>query len=330
MKTLITLKAICLCLLFSTALQAQQLDSIEPSESDRGNVFDVTITGSEDTWQFNPYSYFYINFSGIGVTLQDGYGIVAANTVEGVVEVMNDAPQGPRNLTMGYYNGYEWSESTLEYVFEVYESTIVGISPTMLNRGESTPIQITGQHTNWKGPNDGGSVTVRFENEDDITITNTNLESPTLLSANVIVNEDAALGPQIIYVDYGLNGPGGGERTDVLEASGEPGEPDFVGIAIISGVNNEWVSQFDQVAVYPNPFSSEFAIDYQLKEAAEVNIELFDLSGKKVAQILNANQTAGNHHFDYQIEEGSLEAGIYILNLSADGTTYSKTVVSIK
>ena len=83
---------------------------------------------------------------------------------------------------------------------------------------------------------------------------------------------------------------------------------------------------------YPNPFNPSTKIDYNLPVRSNVRIELFDIRGARVAQLLNKEQQAGN----YSLEIGtdiirSLASGVYIYRMSAyDLTSGSYYITSRK
>ncbi|MBX9850916.1 MAG: T9SS type A sorting domain-containing protein [Cytophagaceae bacterium] len=70
-------------------------------------------------------------------------------------------------------------------------------------------------------------------------------------------------------------------------------------------------SDFNTVKIFPNPFNNTCKIEYELKESAQVRIELYDLLGVKVLEIENAFQSPGNFSYPINITQ----KGIFILQL---------------
>jgi hypothetical protein len=64
---------------------------------------------------------------------------------------------------------------------------------------------------------------------------------------------------------------------------------------------------------YPNPFNAGTRITFILPEAGHVRLDLFDLSGKKVAKLLDDVCTAGKH--DLRVEARDLAAGVYLYKM---------------
>lgn len=72
---------------------------------------------------------------------------------------------------------------------------------------------------------------------------------------------------------------------------------------------------------YPNPFNSDTWFEYQLPEACEVRIAVFDLLGKEIKPIVKGKQPGGFHssHWDGNNNEGKpVPSGIYLLYLKTD------------
>lgn len=67
----------------------------------------------------------------------------------------------------------------------------------------------------------------------------------------------------------------------------------------------------------PNPMVSRNTVRYKLDEDANVNINVFDASGKLVKTLRNAKQSAGIHSLDWQAEK--MTKGVYFLNIMKDG-----------
>ncbi|HLF62535.1 MAG TPA: T9SS type A sorting domain-containing protein [Saprospiraceae bacterium] len=61
-------------------------------------------------------------------------------------------------------------------------------------------------------------------------------------------------------------------------------------------IEPETGGQFKLFANNPNPFSSVTTIPFTLNNAAHVKIELYDLNGKKVLELINARMTSGAHN----------------------------------
>lgn len=81
-----------------------------------------------------------------------------------------------------------------------------------------------------------------------------------------------------------------------------------------STADNKIIEPRQTFNISPNPCVSNPTVYYQLKEDAQVSIQIFDLTGKLLATPLQAKQqTAGNHQFE--LGTGTLPAGMYFVAL---------------
>ncbi len=68
---------------------------------------------------------------------------------------------------------------------------------------------------------------------------------------------------------------------------------------------------------YPNPFNPITELTYALPEAANVEIKVFDILGREVAQLVNEFKDAGNYTASFNA--ASFSSGIYIYRIIARG-----------
>lgn len=84
----------------------------------------------------------------------------------------------------------------------------------------------------------------------------------------------------------------------------------------------------ESLSVYPNPSQGRFNIDYQLQEAASIRMDLYNLQGQRVRQLIQGKQQEkGNHTFEFQ--DHSLPSGVYYINLYKDNTKLVKKIVKM-
>lgn len=70
---------------------------------------------------------------------------------------------------------------------------------------------------------------------------------------------------------------------------------------------------------YPNPFNPTTRIDYQLPFDSKVSIELFGITGEKIATIINGEISAGYYTIDVNASTLNLASGVYVYRISAVG-----------
>jgi hypothetical protein len=77
---------------------------------------------------------------------------------------------------------------------------------------------------------------------------------------------------------------------------------------------------------YPNPFNGQTTIQFSLPKASQVNITLFDMSGRSVKTLVNGAKEAGTHAIN--VTTGSLPKGVYYYKMQAgDFTDVKKLTV---
>ncbi len=84
---------------------------------------------------------------------------------------------------------------------------------------------------------------------------------------------------------------------------------------------------------YPNPFNSQTTISYQLAQAGEIELVVYDLLGQRIATLARGVREAGAHaiEWDGRNQAGKDAAsGVYVYRLSARGSVLAKKLVLIK
>ncbi len=79
---------------------------------------------------------------------------------------------------------------------------------------------------------------------------------------------------------------------------------------------------------YPNPFNPSTVINYQLPKGSDVNITLYDVSGKEVKSLVNENQGAG--YYSITLNASSLSSGIYFYTIRTSDFTSTKSMLLVK
>ena len=81
--------------------------------------------------------------------------------------------------------------------------------------------------------------------------------------------------------------------------------------------------------VYPNPMSAQATISYYLPGDQSVNIGLYDIAGRKLKELVNGTQIAGQHTINLSSE--GLSNGMYFIKMGAgNSATVSKKLIIIQ
>jgi hypothetical protein len=86
--------------------------------------------------------------------------------------------------------------------------------------------------------------------------------------------------------------------------------------------------KFELTQNYPNPFNPTTTISYNLPEAANVKLTIFNLLGQEIITLVNEFKEAGVHTINFDASE--LNSGLYIYNLQAGSQVQTKKMTLIK
>jgi photosystem II stability/assembly factor-like uncharacterized protein len=99
-----------------------------------------------------------------------------------------------------------------------------------------------------------------------------------------------------------------------------------VGIKVIS---NSVPDKFELKQNYPNPFNQCTIINVQLPIAGFVELNVYDITGREVATLINENLKTGS--YELRFNGGNLSSGIYFYRLSVDNIQYAvKKMILLK
>ena len=79
---------------------------------------------------------------------------------------------------------------------------------------------------------------------------------------------------------------------------------------------------------YPNPFNPSTTIAFTLPERSQVTIEIFDISGRRVAGLLNETRDAGHHEISF--DASSLATAVYLYRMRAGAFTSYRKMLLLK
>ncbi len=107
----------------------------------------------------------------------------------------------------------------------------------------------------------------------------------------------------------------------------------LTGQSSVELVNNEIPTEFDLGQNYPNPFNPTTEIRFAIPKAAPVLLEVYDVTGRVVATLVNGDLPAGNHRVTWNAtaRDGSrLSSGMYLYRISAGDFVSTKKMVLLK
>ena len=86
--------------------------------------------------------------------------------------------------------------------------------------------------------------------------------------------------------------------------------------------------EFSILNTYPNPFNPVLNINYSLIKGAQVGVDIYDINGKLVENIISQHQAAGSYNIIW--DAGELASGNYIVKLDIGDKKYTNTITLLK
>ena len=82
------------------------------------------------------------------------------------------------------------------------------------------------------------------------------------------------------------------------------------------------------LANYPNPFNPTTTIRYELPEAGNIKIDVFNLLGQNVAQLVNEYKPAGRYEVSFNATD--ISSGIYFYTLETKNKILRQKMMFLK
>lgn len=90
---------------------------------------------------------------------------------------------------------------------------------------------------------------------------------------------------------------------------------------------------FRMYPAMPNPFNPKTSIAFDLPQAADCRLRIYDLRGRALRTLLDGPQEAGRFHLDWDGRDDvgrHMGSGVYFIKLDAGGETSRQKVVLLK
>lgn len=81
------------------------------------------------------------------------------------------------------------------------------------------------------------------------------------------------------------------------------------------------------LSIFPNPFSASATINYTLPKSDNVNIEVFDLVGKKITTLFNGKQAEGAQNVTFDRTQFGLSTGMYFVKINVGNSFITQKVM---
>ena len=137
------------------------------------------------------------------------------------------------------------------------------------------------------------------------------------------------------YVDYNyISSEVHSYRVAAVDHAGNQSDfSEVVEVSVLALYNQITPNTFTLHQNYPNPFNPATQIKYDLPKDAFVNISIYDVMGRMIKSLSNANQTAGYHSLQWDATNDfgeGVSAGMYIYTIQAGEYRSTKKMVLLK
>ena len=105
-------------------------------------------------------------------------------------------------------------------------------------------------------------------------------------------------------------------------------------ITVLEGTDSSTLVELNKkpqsysLGIYPNPFNSSLSISYTIAKASDIFIDIYDLTGNMVTELVNEHQEAGYYSALWNGE--NIPSGIYFVRLKAGEQTITKRAILMK
>ncbi len=110
-----------------------------------------------------------------------------------------------------------------------------------------------------------------------------------------------------------------------------PAHARTISMSVLTGItqfNNEIPEKFYLYQNFPNPFNPSTQIRFDIAKAGNVKISVYDLTGRKVSELVNQNYDAGKYIVDFNATD--FASGVYFYKIETEDYTSIKKMILIK
>ncbi|MCB0727512.1 MAG: S8 family serine peptidase [Ignavibacteriae bacterium] len=96
----------------------------------------------------------------------------------------------------------------------------------------------------------------------------------------------------------------------------------------ITNFNSQIPDEYSLSQNYPNPFNPSTNIKFSLKQSGFTSLKIYNMLGKEVSKLVNANLQAGS--YEYNWDASAFTSGIYFYKLESEGFAETKRMLLVK
>jgi len=105
-------------------------------------------------------------------------------------------------------------------------------------------------------------------------------------------------------------------------------------IDIPTSVNDErpdlQPNEFTLSQNFPNPFNPNTTIEYKLPGNGNINLKIYDITGREIATLINEYKNAGSYKVNFTLDGLNLASGVYFYRLAFNGVSETRPMILLK
>ncbi|MDP6090104.1 MAG: T9SS type A sorting domain-containing protein, partial [Candidatus Marinimicrobia bacterium] len=94
-------------------------------------------------------------------------------------------------------------------------------------------------------------------------------------------------------------------------------------------VQNFIPEEFALHPAYPNPFNPVTTIHYDVNQTGRVQLKVYDMMGREVAELVNGVVLAGKHRLHWNTP-GNMASGIYLVQINNGQKIFNQRITLLK
>ena len=100
------------------------------------------------------------------------------------------------------------------------------------------------------------------------------------------------------------------------------------GTIIVNGTTNISDAGYSfRFEAFPNPANDFVNVKIQLANRSHITIELYDITGRIVSQLLSTELPSGEYQKQFDLDRGSIKAGRYFIKGSYEGKVFTEALI---
>jgi hypothetical protein len=299
-----------LFLFCGTDSQAQFLYGVVPDTGSQNMNFPITVTGSQTYWTASTYVEIYFDSLGLYTT---NVVIVNDTVLNAFLHIMGTAALGYRRVTTG--------DQFLNFVSKdsaFFVRLNIPITPILVLPPNNAQLVATNPLFTWD--TNGYAATFRIQVTTDSTFNSNTIDT-------IKPNIQGYHCPDILQLNtyYWW-------RVKFFNILGEsPWSAIFkfkTRIIGISQINSDVPKFFKLYDNYPNPFNPVTKIHFDLPYKDFINLSIYDITGRKIAELANQLFNAGTYEVSWN--GSNIASGIYFYKFTTNNFSETKRMALIK